>query len=35
MSDTDGQRSSRPLRLWLVLFFVPLIAMGGLALLAP
>jgi hypothetical protein len=33
--DADGQRSSRPLRLWLVLFFVPLVAMSGLALLAP
>jgi phage shock protein PspC (stress-responsive transcriptional regulator) len=31
--DADGQRSSRPLRIWLVLFFVPLAAMGGLALL--
>jgi hypothetical protein len=33
--DADVQRSSRPLRLWLVLFFVPLVAMGGLALLTP
>lgn len=33
--DADGQRSNRPLRIWLVLFFVPLAAMGALALLAP
>jgi phage shock protein PspC (stress-responsive transcriptional regulator) len=31
--DAGGQRSSRPLRLWLVLFFAPLLIMFGIALL--
>jgi phage shock protein PspC (stress-responsive transcriptional regulator) len=33
--DADGQRSTRPLILWLLLCLVPLLAMGALALLAP
>jgi phage shock protein PspC (stress-responsive transcriptional regulator) len=33
--NVDGQRSSRPLRLWLVLFFTPLVIMFGIALLSP
>jgi hypothetical protein len=30
--DTDGQRSTRPLLIWLALFLVPLALMGLLAL---